>query len=274
MARARNSPKYITFEVAILKIVLIKYKHTIQLIKKLFFCIFIYAGNIVAQENNTGFYIPEESVKLGLKASTNGFGICYRSTYPIKNSLSKALDIDLTSLKNPREKQIINNRIGNPKPYTYNKINRLYNLRLMGGLHYLFAERNSKNTINIGFFAVAGPNLGLIKPIFLDVNEIDPNNPNNYITVAKQYNPESIKASSIVGNSSYFTGINTLNITGGLSFKTGAEFNWGSYGNEYKSIEVGVTVDWMPSKPQLMYKIENKTLYSGFYISFAFGKNK
>ncbi|NQW43487.1 MAG: hypothetical protein HQ463_08675 [Bacteroidetes bacterium] len=228
----------------------------------------------MAQENNTGFYIPEESIKFGIKASTNGTGLFFRTTFPFKNNLSKALDIDLTSLKNPKEKQIINNRIGNPKPFTYNKINRLYNLRLMGGLHYLFAERNSKNSINIGFFAVAGPNLGIIKPIFLDVNEIDPNNPNNFIIVARRYNPEIINTANIVGNSSYFTGINTLNFTGGLSFKTGAEFNWGNYGSEYKSIEVGFTLDWMPSKPSLIHKIENKTLYSGFYISFALGKNK
>ncbi len=234
---------------------------------------FLSTNQIFSQDGNN-LYIPEQSFKIGIKAATNGGGLFFRSTYPYKNYLSKALDIDFTSLKHPKEKQIINGRIGNPKPYTFNKINRLYALRLMGGVHYLFAERNSKNSINIGFFAVGGPTLGILKPNYIDVNTIDPNNPNSYVVVSKRYNPETIPAVDIVGNSSYLTGIGTSTLTGGLSFKTGAEFNWGSYGSEYKSLEVGVTIDWMPSKPAIMYKVQNKTLFSGFYISFAFGKNR
>jgi hypothetical protein len=144
----------------------------------------------------------------------------------------------------------------------------------MAGLHYTFAERNTKNSVGISVFAVAGPALTFIKPCYVDVQVIDPNAPGNYIVVSQRYDPERIPNALIVGRSSYFTGIGYTKLGVGLSFKTGVEFNWGSYKSDFKSIEVGFVFDYLASNPTIIYPEKNNKFFSGFYVSFALGKNK
>lgn len=168
----------------------------------------------------------------------------------------------------------MNTRLGNTKPYVFNKINRVYNLRLLGGLHYLFAERNTKNSVGIAAFLAMGPAITIIKPTYVDVLVIDPNNASNYIQVSRKYEPEKIPNSQIVSNSSYFTGANNTKLGLGLSFKAGAEFNWGNFSTEFKSIEIGYIFDFLASNPVILYSEKNNRFFSGFYISFALGKNR
>ncbi len=119
-----------------------------------------------------------------------------------------------------------------------------------------------------------GPAITIIKPTYVDVQVIDPNNASNYIVVSRKYEPEKIPNSQIVGNSSYFTGANTTRLGLGLSFKTGVEFNWGNFSTEFKSIEVGYILDFLASNPVIIYPEKNNRFFSGFYISFALGKNR
>lgn len=223
-------------------------------------------------ENDITF--DEATMKVGVRLATNGFGLFYRTTQPYKKNSSKLLDFDLSSLKNAKEKDVLNTRLSNTRPYIYNKINRIYNLRVLGGFQYIFAERNSKNSIGISAFAAVGPSINFIKPVYLDIQIIDPNLPTSYINVSRRYEPENIKPSQIVGNSSYFTGIDKTKLGIGLAFKSGIEFNWGSYGSDYKSLELGFVLDCMPSQPNILYNQKNKLFYSGFYLSFAYGKNR
>ncbi len=212
--------------------------------------------------------------KFGFKIATNGLGFNYRHSEPFKNKLCQSIDVDFTSLKHPVEKDIINTRLANTRPYIYNKVNRVYSLRALLGGQYIFAGRTSKNSVGISGFAGIGPSFNFVKPMFLDVQTIDPNNPNAYIVVSKRYEPETINPTQIVGNSSYFTGIGQTHINFGMAMKAGVEFNWGTYSSEFKSIELGFTVDYLPVPPTIIYTKKNKAVFSGFYISFAIGRNK
>lgn len=229
--------------------------------------------NLLAQNPINEIY-GDVTNKFGLKIATNGLGINYRHTSPYKYKFNKALDIDFTSLKHPIEKDVINTRQANTRPYIYNKVNRVYSLRTLLGGQYILAGRSTKNSVGISCFGGIGPSFNFIKPVFLDVQTVDPNNPNAYIVVSKRYEPEVINSTQIIGNSSYFTGIGQTNISFGLAMKAGVEFNWGTYSSEYKSIELGFTVDYLPGEPTIIYNKKNKAVFSGFYISFAIGKNK
>jgi len=249
-------------------------KNTKLLLKAFIWVAFVLAsGNLSAQENNDDITFDDASMKFGIHASANGFGLFYRNTIPAQYGLSKVFDISFTSVKHFKEKTILNQRIVNTSPYIYGKINRLYALRPMFGLQKTLAEKRSKNSVGVNAFACTGPTIGFLKPTYLNVEMIDPNNPNVYISVPTRYNPENINPNRIVGNSSFLKGINETRIIGGLSLKTGVEFNWGYYSSEYKSLEVGVLIDYFPGRPELMYHLKNKTIYSSFYISIAIGKN-
>ncbi len=237
------------------------------------FLLFILVSSSISAQENGDITFDDASMKIGVHASANGYGLFYRNTSPMQQSLSRVIDISFTSVKHYKEKTILNQRIVNTSPYTFGKINRLYALRPMFGLQKIMAEKRSKNSVGVNVFACIGPTIGFLKPVYVNIETVDPNNPNVYLSVATRYTPESISPNRIIGNASFGKGIGETRIIGGASFKAGVEFNWGYYSSEYKSIEVGVLLDYFPGRPEILYNIKNKTIYSSFYLSFAFGKN-
>lgn len=224
------------------------------------------------QENYDITY-EDASLKFGLHLSPNGYGLAFRNAFPYKEGTSKLLDISLTSVKSFKEKQILNQRMVNTSPYIYGKVNRLYAFRPLVGVQKVLAEKHNRNSVGVNFFALTGPILGLLKPVYIDIESFDPNAPGVVISSSVQYNPELQNQDRITGYSSFLKGSSQTKLLGAWSFKSGVEFNWGYYSSEYKSIEIGILVDYFPSRPQVMHFIKNKVIYSSFYISFAFGKN-
>ncbi len=225
-----------------------------------------------AQENYDITY-DDAAFKFGLHLSPNGYGIMYRNARPIKNQLSRVFDLSITSVKNAKEKQILNQRMVNTSPYIYGKVNRLYAVRPLFGIQKTIAEKNNKNSVGINIFALSGPMAGILKPIYVDIETFDPNSPGVVISSSVRYNPQEQDMTRITGYSSFGKGAGESKITAGWSFKSGVEFNWGYYSSEYKSLEIGIMIDYFPSRPELMHFIKNKIVYSSFYLSFAFGKN-
>ncbi|MCC6818729.1 MAG: hypothetical protein IT245_07555 [Bacteroidia bacterium] len=214
----------------------------------------------------------DRSYKGGLIASPNGFGFFFRQSTPIQNGLFRVFDVSFTSINSIREKKVLNQRMLNTTPYVYGKVNRLYALRPMIGLQKTFAERNTKNSIGVNGFACIGLGLGFLKPIYMDVLVFDPSSADSIRTASLPYNPVEMDPQIINGYSSFDKGLGKTKLIAGLSCKAGVEFNWGNYTSIFRSIELGFMVDYFPSRPELLYGIKNKVLYSSFYISFALGE--
>ncbi len=248
-------------------------KHTKLPVKGLMAILFLASALTLPAQDSRDITFDESAFKAGLQASPNGFGFVFRNVAPSRKSLGKVLDVNFTSVRHYKEKTILNQRSVNTSPYIFGKINKFFALRPMAGIQKTLAEKRSKNSVGINMFGVAGPALGFLKPVYVNVEMIDPNNPNAYISVARKYEPEKISPSAIIGNASFVKGLDETKLVAGLSFKTGVEFNWGYYSSEFKSIEVGVLIDYFPSRPELLYNIKNKSVYSSFYLSFAIGKN-
>jgi hypothetical protein len=187
--------------------------------------------------------------------------------------IGSGLNLTKERVRQIKEKQVLNQRMVNTTPYVYGKVNRLYAFRPMLGLSKELAEKQNKNSVGVNAFAFIGPSLGFLKPNYVDIEYFDPTNPNVVISKSVGYNPEIYRFDQITGYSPFINGINETKIIGGMSVKLGTEFNWGYYSSDFKSIEVGVLVDWFPSRPELLHFIQNKIVYSSFYISFALGKN-
>lgn len=230
------------------------------------------ASDLHAQENYD-ITFDDASFKLGLQLSPNGYGVFYRNAVPFKHQTFRLFDISISSVKNMREKQVLNQRMVNTSPYIYGKVNRLYAIRPLFGLQKTLAEKHNKNSVGVNLFALTGPLAGVLKPVFVDVESFDPTFPGIIISSSVRYNPELQNHASITGYSSFGKGISDSRIVAGWSFKSGVEFNWGYYSSEYKSLEVGVLIDCFPGRPELMHFVKNKIVYSSFYLSFAFGKN-
>jgi hypothetical protein len=248
-------------------------KNTKLILKALLFALLIFNSARSGAQEQSDITFDESSLKFGFHAGANGFGLFYRNTVPVRKSASRVFDISFTSVKHFKEKTVLNQRVVNTSPYIYGKINRLYALRPMLGLQRTMAEKNSKNSVGVNVFGCIGPTLGLLKPNYMDIETVDPNNPNSFVAVSVRYTPETISPNRVIGNSSFNRGLNETRIVGGLSVKSGVEFNWGYYSSEYKSLEVGFLIDYFPGRPEIMYHLKNKKVYSSFYLSIALGKN-
>ena len=235
----------------------------------LFHCVFL---NLNAQENYDITY-EDAAMKFGAFASPNGIGLFYRNAKPVRNKYSWSMDFSFTGVKQIKEKQVLNQRMVNTTPYIYGKVNRLYALRPMFGFVKEMAEKQNKNSVGVNIFALMGPSLGFLKPNYVNIEYFDPNNPSIIVSKSVRYNPELYKFDQITGYSPFTHGISETKLIGGISFKMGAEFNWGYYSSDFKSIEVGILVDCFPSRPELLHYVQNKIIHSSFYLSFAIGKN-
>lgn len=265
----RNSPEYITFEVVM------SGKDTIQSLRcRIIFLFSVFFPSVFmlpAQEIYDITY-PERSFKIGLTASPNGVGPCFRFTIPGKEKNGTLIDFSLTGIRTVRERQVLNQRMVNTSPYIYGKVNRLYAIRPMFGLQRTLAEKSSRNSVGVNVFAAGGITLGLLKPVYMDIETYDPQSPGLIYSRSVRYNPDLYPQELITGYSPFSTGISETRPLGGISFRAGAEFNWGYYSSEFKSIEAGILVDILPSRPEIMHAVKNKIVYSSFYLSFAFGK--
>ena len=191
----------------------------------------------------------------------------------INKKLLRTYEINIGHIKHFKEKSILNQRIGNTTPYIFGKLNRLYVLRPMIGVSKTISEKKSKNNIGVTYFGGIGPIIGFLKPVYVDIDIFDTSGINTSSSLSVRYNPLTTPQNRILGYSSFGKGIKDTKIISGICFKSGISFDWGTYRSDFKSIEIGIQLDYFPSRPKIMDEIKNKTIFSGFYISFAFGKN-
>lgn len=214
----------------------------------------------------------DHSYKVGLLYSPNGFGAFYRRTDPMGNGISRLFDVSFTGVSNVKEKKVKNQWMVNSSPYVFGKVNKFYALRPMYGYQKTLAERTTKNSIGVNGFVCAGLTLGFLKPVYMDVLIYDPSTIDSIGTASLPYNPEEMDPRTINGYSSFDKGLGKTKLIGGLSMKSGVEFNWGNYSSVFRSLELGFMIDYFPSRPTILYGVKNKVLYSSFYISFALGE--
>jgi hypothetical protein len=244
-------------------------------IQKLIFILFIvfFAQSSVYSQDYNDITYEDSYYKFGVYGSGNGWGIFFRNMKVQNSKFNKTFEINAGSLKHFKERNILNQRIGNATPYVFGKINRLYALRPMFGYSVTLAEKVSKSSVGVEVFGGFGPIIGFLKPVYVDIDQYDSLNSNNYYTISAKYNPKEMNQAAIIGYSSFGKGINETKLLAGIAFKAGCSFNWGHYRSDFKSIELGVMIDYFPSTPPLMVYTKNKTIFSSFYISFALGKN-
>jgi hypothetical protein len=229
------------------------------------FAVLLFAHD--SQGQNT--VVAERTLNLGLQARARTVG--FDGKYAIQKSedVYSIFDFDLVTIKHPKEQKVTNPLFPDPSPFVFGKLNTLYNFRLGYGKKKTLGKRVSRNTINISVLGVAGLNIGILKPIYLDIYH---NDAKGEYFAQERYDPAIHNESNIIGSSGFGYGFGELKMKPGIYLKSGIEFGWGNYQTNYKAIEVGAIVDAFFSEIPLMYLTDNKQFYSGFYISFAFAK--
>jgi len=208
--------------------------------------------------------------------SINSFGlggINYRNGWHKTGKAQSFFETELIRVKDPKEIR----RTGfsdNPVKYTYGRKNMVFFWRSSLGQTKAITERNYKNALGINFIYAAGLNIGILKPVYIDVYYPSEGGFSGYL-VSERYDENKHKdIFRIYGNSNFFTGIAQTNIVLGGFGKAGISVDWGQFNDDYKSLEAGLTFDVFNKGLPMMAYLPDKQLFFGVYLSMNWGFRK
>jgi hypothetical protein len=139
------------------------------------------------------------------------------------------------------------------------------------GVKYNFAERLANQGVEINLNLLAGPSIGLVKPIYYQIS--DPENPNQPVYKKFDENDEEMQV-NIIGKAPFNKGLKEMGFLAGLSSKASFSFEWGAFDHKYFGLETGIQVHAYPTEVPIFAFIKNERVYTNLFITLSFGFRK
>ncbi|MGB1040521.1 MAG: hypothetical protein ACPGVD_06595 [Flavobacteriales bacterium] len=220
------------------------------------------------QENMVGFRSEWFG---GLNLHTNGWGVNLTrgkfKTYKKYNLYS----FDFVHIKHPKEYKIrYQVAPGNfARAFKYGKLNSFYNARFSYGQQRMVFEKLRDKGVEVYFNWKTGVSLGLLKPIYLEIINIQ-----DGISVISEekYNPDNHNESNIYGKGAFGSGFSDMKIAPGGHIKGGFKFELAKKRENIFAIETGLILDIFPTKIPILAYSKEEVLFYNFYINILFGK--
>ncbi len=210
----------------------------------------------------------------GLIFHSSGWGLEYRRGRHITGFKKGVFELNVATLKHPKEIKTHHPDFQNAKSYVYGKENAIILLRPGFGLQkVLFGRSPDRKGIEIRYMAFAGVSLAYAKPVYLEIlrptsdplrpdlstERYDPNNP--------YHTPDYI-----YGRAPYFKGFWDGKFYPGGYLKFALSFEYADLDDDVKAIETGITLDIYPKVVPIMAYATNQQVFFNFYIDFILGK--
>jgi len=236
---------------------------------------------LIAQEEDIDetrlFY--RSDVSGGVLIHSNGIGAFYRRSKRITGFKKKFLSFELVNMKHPKEHKSYNPYIENTKGFVYGKLNSLTILRSTAGYQKTVYSKETKRGVDIGFLLTAGPELGFVKPMYLEIAY--PNVASYIYLSTEKYDPERHNQNNIYGRASALKGIEDMSFYPGIQLKFGLNFEYSAQDEGIRAIETGATLDAFYKQVPIMAGFplgdpdsepKNHQVYLTLYLAFQFGK--
>lgn len=208
------------------------------------------------------------SVAYGFTLHTQGIGASFKYQQHLSYKVKRFYTFNFQNLKHPKQEKVVNAFDDNAKGFFYGKINALMNARFGIGEQRAIALKEVKKGVQIAWVYSGGFNLGLQKPVYLEVYNVDGNNQ----IISERYDPEKHTMGTIYGRASVFKGVDEIEFVPGLFGKFGLNFEYSPYDQRLKALEVGVAVDWFYKEIPMMYNTYNSQYWITFYLMLELGK--
>lgn len=218
---------------------------------------------------------------MDIQLHTNGFGLGYTTGKIETWYRTSYYYINIGSIKHAKELTQNSRFPGSSffressKPFIYGKQNRLYAIRAGIGKRKSFSERDKQKSVVVGVNYSFGPTIGILKPYYLKLKQIDQNTANPSYSVEK-YSEENaaqfLDRTLIYGGAEFKYGLRDLKIRPGIHGKLGVNFSWGEYNQFFKALELGVMGDLFLSSVPLMILEQNRPYFINLYINLQLGR--
>lgn len=217
----------------------------------------------------------ENTIKGGVIGHTNGYGITVTYGKHQSKDVKNLLGFDyLFALKHPKEAKVVNPGFDQANPYVFSRKNALMVARFLVGQQRQIAEKQEAIGVRVDFNYMAGINLGLLKPDYIELLREKDNG--QTIKETTRYRPQiHNNQGKIYGGAPYVRGLGNMAVQPGLTAKTSLSFSWGDDRQKFKSIETGLMVDAFPRRMPIFYfdDRENKRIFVNLFATFCFGKH-
>jgi len=203
--------------------------------------------------------------------NSDGYGINYAYGRRLDGFKRSTFSIDFTIIKHPKEIRTSNPYFDTQKKFIFGKVNNFYSLKFSFGLHKTVFDKFDKDGIGIGYHFQAGPNLGILKPIYYQIL-YPTSDPGIYILQTEQFNYSIHRANDIYGKASFFEGIkNTKFCPGGFARFT-MDFDFGESDYFVNRLECGIQLDAFLKEIEIMATEDKSRFFFSIFIAYRFGK--
>jgi hypothetical protein len=200
---------------------------------------------------------------------TNGLGINFRKGNHITGLRKGILEVDLVGMKHNKEVKSYNPNFNNPKGFIFGKMNSLTILRTGYGFLQVLNEKPYRGGVELGCLFAGGLDVGFLKPIYVIVYEGKYNDVDSFSVKKYKYD---IDPENIYGKASFIRGFDEIKLQFGFFTKLGFNFDFGSYYEFVKALQVGTSLDIYLKPVPIMALTKNNNLFLTFYLSLNFGK--
>ena len=223
----------------------------------------------------------------GVNVHFLGWGVHGRKVWNDNVRWQHFLEVDIVSMKHPKQVKTINTFFSDAKGYDYGKLHSTFLFRSGFGKERILFDKPDFGGISVSAIASTGVCLAFLKPVYLEIlyqDEIT----NEFYVETEKYNPTDPEHTpySIYGRASYFKGFDEMKVQMGGYLKAGFNFEFSKKDEVIKSIEAGVSLDAfkigdnsivgdaLGKELPIMAIAKNKKTFLSFYINmnFFFGK--
>lgn len=172
---------------------------------------------------------------------------------------------------------------GSFRSFVYGKQNNFFALRGGYGQKRYLSEKARFKGVAVGLSYEGGPTIGMLKPYYLILRYVSENfGQLNYRS--ERYSAENaarfLGNENIFGADSFTRGLTQLSFVPGLHAQGSLHFDFGTFDEFVKAVEVGVMADFFFQEVPIMIEsprtpsIENSFAFINLFVTVQFGKRK
>jgi hypothetical protein len=232
----------------------------------LFGAISLYAQGDLNEQQKV-FFRNERSFAILL--NSDGVGLSYREAKRIDYLNKRLLEIDIGTLKHPKEYKVTNPYTTGTGSFVFGKLNSVMFMRGGIGRQHEIFKKADLGGIAIRYFYSAGPVIALYKPIWYRV--LYPISLNEFEIREEKFSSAVALPQDIYSKASFTKGFDELKALPGLYAKGGFNFEYSKEDKVIHAIEIGSQINAFPKKIPIMASNDNKAIFFSLFVSYRFG---
>ncbi len=213
-----------------------------------------------------------KQITYGLTFHNLGFGANFRTGKRVTYFKTRMFEIEFFSMRSYKQVKMINPYFANSRRYVFGKYNDAFFLRCGMVWEKLLNQKPYWGGVELRFMYGGGFSLGIAKPYYLYIIEDVTGDGTNYILVTERFDAEKHSTTYIYGRAPFSTGLDEITLHPGMYLKTGLNFEFGTRNTLVKSLEVGASIDILPTGLRIMADDNNQIFFPGIFLNFSLGK--